>query len=35
MITDIIEDRTCHYNFKVTSPLLCMHSHFAPTQLQV
>ena len=35
MITDIVEDRTCHYSLKVTSPLLCLLTDFAPPRVEV
>jgi hypothetical protein len=32
LIMDILEDRTCHYTIKVSTPLLCLHAAFAPTK---
>ena len=29
-IIDVVEDRTCHYNVKVTSPVICLLTDFAP-----
>lgn len=32
VIMDILEDRTCHYTIKVSTPLLCLHAAFAPAK---
>lgn len=35
LIVDILEDRTCHYTIKVSTPLLCLHAAFAPAKQEV
>jgi hypothetical protein len=35
VITDIIEDSTCHYHFKVMSTALCAYPQLAPRKIKM
>ena len=33
-IIDIVEERTCHYNIKVHSSLVCKYEHLSPSKIE-